>query len=106
MVADRGVLEQLKPSLYENIMLAPQRDRLRVRILRGRAGVPAGAGVLVGDPRITTCAPVASIALSREQRHRDIADDNADSAVGFPMPDGTDAATPRACLDAASRHWP
>ena len=79
-------------------MLAPHRDRFRIRILHAGSQVPAGAGVVAGDLRIVTCAHVVSIAAGRRQRKQDTPEDNARVEISFPILDGIDAATPRACL--------
>lgn len=78
-------------------MLAPYRNRFRVRILHSRTQVPTGVGVVVSGLRIITRAHVVNVMLGRRQRRQGVFADNARVEIDCPIVDGVGAATLRAC---------
>ena len=74
-----------------------RRDGFTVRVLRNPAGAPAGAGFVVDNHHIATCAHVINTALGREPRTQDKPDPGIRIQVDFPMLGDPDGAPLRSC---------
>ena len=73
------------------------REGFTVRVWRSGSTAPAGAGFVVGDRHIVTCAHVVNTALDREPRAQDQPGPEVRVQVDFPMLGDADGAPLRNC---------
>lgn len=74
------------------------REDFTVQILRNGSGAPAGAGFVVDETHIVTCAHVVNTALGRRKREQDPPDPGTRIRVTLPMLDGGDGAPTLSCV--------